>query len=337
MHLIIPYAASQAFNDPQAWAGLHLPHLKALLGRLQRQQVLRDGDETPLHMPHERVLAQALAWTTDATAHDASAALPWAAWHSAQAGRASDEPQAWITPCYWQIGMNQAVMHLPQALQLSEDESRQLLLAMQPFLQEDGLTVRWHDAHTWHVSGEAFRGLSCASLDRVIGLDVRPWLTPEHLPASLRRLQSEMQMLLYNHPVNDARLAQGRLTVNSFWVHGAGACTTPTPTPSSTPPASVQADVLVLDTLRLPALRGDLAAWQAAWQALDAAHLAPLAAMGAKSPRTSGELAKPTRLTLCSKNAAHTYVSVTPSWHQRLTRLFRQPNTTAALQALLTP
>ena len=39
---------------------------------------------------------------------------------------------------------------------------------------------------------------------------------------SLRRLQNEMQMLLYRHPVNDARAAQRRLTVNSFWISGTG-------------------------------------------------------------------------------------------------------------------
>ncbi|MFM1764286.1 MAG: hypothetical protein RIU71_49, partial [Pseudomonadota bacterium] len=36
---------------------------------------------------------------------------------------------------------------------------------------------------------------------------------------TLQRLQSEMQMLLYQHPVNDLRSQHGRWAVNSFWVH----------------------------------------------------------------------------------------------------------------------
>jgi hypothetical protein len=34
----------------------------------------------------------------------------------------------------------------------------------------------------------------------------------------LQRLQSEMQMLLYNHPVNNARDARRQISVNSFWL-----------------------------------------------------------------------------------------------------------------------
>ena len=61
MHLIIPYAASHAFTGPEVWAGLQLPHLQALLGQLQRQQVLQDASTPALHLPHERLQAQALA------------------------------------------------------------------------------------------------------------------------------------------------------------------------------------------------------------------------------------------------------------------------------------
>ena len=55
-----------------------------------------------------------------------------------------------------------------------------------------------------HVTGSAL--VVTPSLDRVIGANVKPWVTDGHLPAALRRLQSEMQMLLYNHPVNDVRM-----------------------------------------------------------------------------------------------------------------------------------
>mgnify|MGYP006144026947 CR=1 FL=1 len=76
MHLIIPYAASQAFSGPEVWAGWQLPHLQALLTLLQRPQVLQDPEATPLHLPHERLQAQALGWAPDAPT------LPWAAPHN---------------------------------------------------------------------------------------------------------------------------------------------------------------------------------------------------------------------------------------------------------------
>jgi hypothetical protein len=136
----------------------------------------------------------------------------------------------------------------------------------------------------------------------------------------LRRLQSEMQMLLYNHPVNDAREGRRQPTVNSFWLHGAGVL--PAQTPANAP-------ALLADGLRAAALQGHAQAWQAAWQELDTTVLA--AAL--TQLQSHGAL----RLTLCSEQAAHTYEAKPQAWHQRLLRPFRKTPAHAALQALITP
>lgn len=318
MHLIIPYAASHTLTGPEVWAGLQLPKLQTLLGQLQRQPVLQDPIPTPLHLPHERLQALALGWSLE------TPALPWAAWHQAQQGQPSAEPQAWMTPCHWQIGMDEVVMADPAHLHLSDDESQQLLQAMQPFLQEDGLHVTWHSALLWHVQGALLADVPTASLDRVIGQNVKPWM-PDHPAARpLQRLQSEMQMLLYNHPVNNGRDARRQHTVNSFWLHGAG--TLPVGTPAAAPAVTVS------DALRASALSGDVQAWQQAWQQLDATAVAD----ALQHLQNTGQLS----LSLCSEHAAHTYTAAPAAWYQRttrtLTRLFNKPSPTAALQALIT-
>lgn len=318
MHLIIPYAASHQLHGSEVWAGLQLPRLQALLARLQRQQRWQDTDPTPLHLPHERLQAQALGWPGDA------ADLPWAAWHQAQQGLPSADPQAWMTPCHWQIGMDQVVMTDPAHLHLSDEESQQLLQAMQPFLQEDGLQVRWHSALLWHAQGPMLAGVHTASLDRVIGQNVKTWMPDSPAARPVQRLQSEMQMLLYNHPVNNAREARRQYTVNAFWLHGAGRL-----------PEAQRAAALpwtVAQDLRASALHGDAAAWRQAWQKLDATVLAD--ALG--HLHHTGQL----RLSLCSEHAAHTYSAAPAAWAQRaaraMTQLFQKPSATAALQALLT-
>ena len=317
MHLIIPFAASHALIGPEVWAGLQWPHLQALLPLMQRQQVLQEPETPPLHLPHERLKAQALGWPLDAPT------LPWAAWHLALQGQHSAAPQAWMTPCHWQIGMDQVVMADPAHLRLSDDESRQPLQAMQPFLQEDGLQVTWHSALLWHAQGTMLADLPTASLDRVIGQNVKDWM-PQHPTARpLQRLQSEMQMLLYNHPVNDARDARRQHTVNAFWLHGAGKL--PGVTPSATP---VSAAVTVPDDLRASALHGDVQAWRQAWQQLDATAVADLL----EHVKATGQ----GQLSLCSEQAAHTYTGAPAAWHQRITRLFNKPSPAAALQALIT-
>lgn len=309
MHCIIAYAAS-AQLPPDALDGLHLPRLTALLGRLQRsrQDIDPTDERPPAAMPHERAHAQALGW-------DPTGPLPWAAW---QTGRADATPQAWITPCHWQIGMDQVYMLDPAGLHLSDEESQALLAAMQPYLQQDGLQVQWRDALHWHARGALLDGWAAASLDRVIGANVRPWITAG-LPGALVRLNSEMQMLAYNHPVNDARLSRGLLPVNAFWVHGAGRL-------SQVPETQRAGAVHYLDSLRAAALRGDVHAWRSAWQALDAQL---------PDPQTPD-----LQLTLCSENAAHHWQVGPQHWLAQcvavVRRTFVSPDTSSALKALIT-
>jgi hypothetical protein len=225
-----------------------------------------------------------------------------------------------MTPCHWQVGMDQVVMADPDHLHLSDEESQSLLQAMQPFLQEDGLQVTWHSALLWHAQGAMLADLPTPSLDRVIGQNVKDWL-PDHPAARpLQRLQSEMQMLLYNHPVNDARDGRRQYTVNAFWLHGAGML--PVTGPVSAPPS-----VTVSTTLRSAALHGQSLAWQQAWQQLDVSAVADLL----QHVKTTGQ----GTLSLCSEHTAHTYTAGPEAWHQRITRLFNKPSPAAALQALI--
>ena len=304
MHCIIAYAAS-AQLPPDALEGLHLPRLKALLKRLQctDQDCDPADDHPPPAMPHERAHARALGW-------DAQGPLPWAAW---QTGNTGPTAQAWITPCHWQIGMDQVFMLDPASLQLGNEESQALLQAMQPYLQEDGLQVRWHDAVHWHAQGNLLADWAAPSLDRVINANVRPWIT-SGLPGKLVRLHSEMQMLAYHHPVNDARLARGLLPVNAFWVHGAG---------SLPPTQTTAAAVCLLDSLRASALRGDVSGWRSAWQDLDA--------------QLPGPHTADVQLTLCSESAAHHWQARPQHWLGRLRQAFSTTDTTAALRALTEP
>jgi len=326
MHLIIPYAASHTLLGPEVWTDLKLPNLQALLSLMPRQQVLLAPAAVPLHLPHERLLAQSLGWSPEA------ANLPFAAWHQAQQGHPSAAPQAWMTPCHWQIGLDQVVMNDPAHLQLSDEESQQLLQAMQPFLQEDGLHVTWHSALLWHAQGALLADLPTPSLDRVIGQNVKDWMQNHPAARPLQRLQSEMQMLLYNHPVNDARDARRQHTVNAFWLHGAGtlpviAPVTAVPTAMSASSASSQT-ACILTALRSSALHGNGPAWRAAWQQLDAGALSDLL----QHVKATGE----GQLSLCSEYLAHTYTAAPAPWHQRLTRLFNNPSPALALQALTT-
>jgi hypothetical protein len=120
-------------------------------------------------------------------------------------------------------------------------------------------------------------------------------------------------MLLYTHPLNDARAARRQTTVNSFWVSGTGALS------SSTVP--LPEPVTSITTLRAAALRDDAAAWLAAWHTLDSTALA------AADPRTL-------TLTLCGEQQARTFAPATDSWLARLRRRFAAPSPSQLLATL---
>jgi hypothetical protein len=285
MHLLIAFAHCSAPACTEALRGLSLPNLEQLLSRL-RAQSPDAGDEYSLSPPHERALARALGWTVaDGCAPWAAAALP----HRGIAPPA--QACAWITPCHWNVATDHISMADPQDLHLNEGESRALLEAMQPYFEEDGIALTYDEPMRWLASGPVFEQLPCASLDRVIGRNIDAWLPASAQAAPLRRLQNEMQMLLYHHPVNDLRIERGEAAVNSFWFSACGRL--PPATAAALPPPILNTD------LRASALREDWQAWAQAWQALDAGACADLLAAVRQG--------QPTRLTLCGERCAQEF------------------------------
>ena len=267
MHLVIPFALADADGCRQAAAGLSLPHLEQLLRRLRLEHTDR-GDAGSWSTPAERVLARTHGLPV------ADGCIPWAAWRLERSGRATGV-QAWaeLTPCHLNVASSHIRMDPPQQLQLDADESRTLLDTMRPYFEEDGITLECDGPSRWLACGELFRAMAAASVDRVAGRDIEPWYPATLESAGLRRLQNEMQMLLYMHPVNDARTARAVPTVNAFWVSGCGAA--PASARSQPGPAG---SVVEAGALRAPALAADWAAWAGAWRELDATDCAALAA-----------------------------------------------------------
>ena len=307
-HLLVPYAALPSAGGQQALAGLQLPHLERLLARLSLHSQ-DSGDEDAPDLPHERALARAIGLpATD------NGALPWAAWHARQsvaaaaAATSGDGAWAFVTPCHWQVRTDHVTLDDPAALQLDEAASRELLAVLAPWFAGDGITLHYDQPARWLAQGAPLAGLATASLERVLHRDLRLWLPDAHSAAQLHRLQSEMQMLLYTHPLNDAREARGLPTVNAFWLHGAGAL------PASAAPVTT-ARTTVHSELRTPALQEDWPAWVQAWQALDAGPIAALAAQAAR-----GEAVQ---LTLSGERSAFTWHSAPRSLRQKIAGLFR--------------
>lgn len=300
MHVLIPYALSEDASMRDALRGVALPALQALVRDLQRDTVL---EWPPLHpvAPHEHWLAQVQGLDP--------AAPPWAALRARALGAAHDSADCWafLSPSHWELGQTRVSLRDPAELALSAEEAQALQVAMAPYFAEDGLVLQPDLPGRWLVRGEPLRGLVAAEPDRVLGRDVAPWMPASAL---LQRLQSEMQMLLYGHTVNDARSARGAWTVNGFWLHGIGSLPDPLPAPHGHQPE-------VWDTLREAALRLDTGAWLRGWQTLDA-RLGTL--------REALRAGEEVSLTLAGEHVLHHYAPGHAGWWARLRRRYAAPS-----------
>ena len=295
-HWVIAYAAPEsealraAMNN--ALDTLYLPNLQKLLRRMACVSKLSTTPEgvSAFLMPHE-------------SAPQLMGARPLLG------------KEAIMTPCHWQVGMNEVILLNPKELALNEDESRQLLSAIQPYFEEDGLQVVYESPLVWRVTGDLLDGLPLASIDRVVGQNIKPWM-PEHQRAkTLQRLQSEMQMLLYQHPVNDERSLKGRWTVNSFWLHRRLEQLYPD-----------SADFGVALDLRETVEPFNAKLWQQAWQHLDTTLCTSLYQALDQNHEIS--------LSLCSETTWRHYRPQAASWLNKLQRLIQPVSVNQELRAL---
>ncbi len=316
MHLVIPFASALSDAAAQALGTLSLPNLERVLGRWaavdEPPKTARpaNGSDEPddaepeytLSLPHERLLAQLRGWPA------VDGLLPFAAEAARGDGFEPAPGSGWglVTPTHWHAGRDQVNLVDPASLELDEAEARTLHAALAPLFEELGWTWHWAGANRWYASHPSLATLRTASIDRVIGRNVDLWLNDDAGALLVRRLQSEVQMLLYVHPLNDAREARGALSVNSFWLSGTG----------RTEPASaaLPADVVVDTRLRAPALAEDWSAWAEAWHALDAGPLRELVDARPATPTATGA----PRLTLCGERFARSWQPAGRPWWKTL-------------------
>lgn len=309
MHLLVPFGSAISEAGRHTLNDLQLPRLDRLLARLQPGE--RFGtDEFSLTPPHEAALAAARGWQGGA------GTLPFAA-HAAQADGIEVLDLAWglLTPVHWHVGRDEVVLSDPGALQLDDAASRAIFEAVRELFESEGFALAWGAPLRWYAAHESLVELPCASLDRVIGRNVDRWLPAGRDARLLRRLQNEVQMLLYGHPINEAREAAGELPVNSFWLSGCGRWQ-----PSEGEP------VVVDESLRAALLSEDWAAWAEAWRALDAGPLAALLAAAERGETVS--------LTLAGERFAQRFDAAAGSPWARLARRWRHPSPAAVLEAL---
>jgi hypothetical protein len=129
----------------------------------------------------------------------------------------------WLaTPVHFFAGLDSLQIHPSGLLTLSEQEQRTLVADF----------ARVFSDSPWRLESFGQRELLLSGLQAeadgadpmlFVGIDPRPGLPRGDSAGSLRRLGSEIEMWLHEHPVNAARQARGELAATALWFWGARA------------------------------------------------------------------------------------------------------------------
>lgn len=203
VHLLIPDLFLPPPVAVEVCAGLNAPALEKLLARAQSQPLPADTLE---------------AWLCAAfgVADEAIAPVTLRADGIAPGGA------YWLRadPVHLRLQREQLVMQPP--LHLAEEEAEQLCASLNAHFAEAGLKFFAPHPQRWYLRLDDVPAISTRPIALMVGRNVHA-----HLPQGPDALRwhgifNEIQMLLFEHAVNQSREARGELPVNSVWLWGGG-------------------------------------------------------------------------------------------------------------------
>ncbi|MEC5405808.1 regulator [Paraburkholderia sp. MPAMCS5] len=234
LHLLLPFALPAAADASTALHDIRSPALDRLVARgtLVERVIGEDFQRT---LPHERWIARQFGALPSAASDTIRAPRTAAADEAplapymlrADGGEPGDATWACVQPVHVRIAHDHLVLIDPASLELSDQEAAALLAVARPLIEELGVRIEAPKPARWYLSGEGFGTLAGASPLRASGRNIEIWLPHEAHSGERSRawmkLQNEVQMAWFEHPVNEARESRGLPAVNSIWFHAQGA------------------------------------------------------------------------------------------------------------------
>jgi len=232
----------------------------------------------------------------------------------------ADEPIAPITlmadgmqpgPGYWlradpvhlQMQRTQLILHPDEPL--NANEAAQLCTSLNTHFAAEGLRFFSPNPQRWYLQMEGVPDIVTRPLAQVAGRNVQSYLPKGQNALRWHKVFNEVQMLFYEHAVNQAREARGDLPINSIWLWGGGHAVEQLARPYSKVcgdsflagafaqaagiPHQIMTDdlihgvddnegdvLIVWEGLRRPFQQGDLHAWRDSVQRLEQSYITPL-------------------------------------------------------------
>jgi hypothetical protein len=205
-HLLVPDLFWPAAAGAEPYRELVLPALETLLARGRR---IRTAGASP-----ERWLA---------AAYGLPAELPLAP-YSLRGDGGEPGAECWMhaDPVHLKVHGTRLILADASRLDVTLDEAREFVAALNPHIARDGMKFFAPNPQHWYLRMAAEPRIRTTPTMEVAGRNVEQFLPEGDEGARWRGIINEMQMLLHEHPRNEAREARGQLPLNSVWFWGAG-------------------------------------------------------------------------------------------------------------------
>lgn len=207
MLCLVPYLFPPARLLEAATQDLRLPALETLLARGSLRSSPADGVEA--------AFCQALGVARQQDWPLAPITL------EADGGVAGDAYWLRADPVHLVLMRDRIVLADSASIALSREEADALA---ETIGRHFGAELNLHPLHPqrWYLQFPAAPALTTTPLSVAVGRDIEPLQPQGDDAAAFRAHLNELQMLLHEHPVNEAREARGALPVNSLWLWGGG-------------------------------------------------------------------------------------------------------------------
>ncbi len=138
---------------------------------------------------------------------------------------------------------------------LEQVEADALVASLNQHFAQDGLSFLAPTAKRWYCRIDASEAPLTTPLWRVLGRGIFDYMPVSQGKRDWKSLANEIQMLFFEHPINQAREARRELPINGVWLWGAGQLPATSPATSfskaSMPYSHIYADVAVAQGMAL--------------------------------------------------------------------------------------
>ncbi|MCB4810564.1 hypothetical protein LG204_04440 [Methylovorus menthalis] len=136
----------------------------------------------------------------------------------------STEYVLFAQPVHLQLQRDTFSIAGPEGLPLQKTEADALLALLNQHFAEQGLMFVQspYCAHRWYLQVQTQPNIQTTPVDVAMGRDIRNLMPQGRDAAFWNAFLNEVQMLLFEHPLNQAREARGELPVSGVWVYGGG-------------------------------------------------------------------------------------------------------------------